>query len=219
MLEAAGRAHSPGPRGSACTPLHPPCTSNRGKQGPPCSQERVPCSETASEGTNSLLINDIWIAPSQSPLCFSQLQAEPGSSSQPNIQHWLLPPATDIGGYLPKLVFLRGKTENKISNTKMFLARHHVLSAHPKAAQVLCGSLCKATESEYGQEQGDSVGQGLSRAGRYLQECGSKPVHVPLQRKHGTALPDGGWLTDIWKRAGHHCWKGFILTDYSGAEH
>lgn len=37
----------------------------------------------------------------------------------------------------------------------------------------------------------------------YLQECGSKPIQVPLQRKHSTPRPDCGWLMDIWNRAGH----------------
>lgn len=95
------------------------------------------------------------------------------------------------------------------------MARHHVLSAHPKAAQVLCGSLLSKPLSL----NRDRTTGTVSGPSRYLQECGSKPVHIPLQRKHGTPRPDGGWLTDIWKRAGHRSWKGFILTDYSGVEH
>ena len=51
--------------------------------------------------------------------------------------------------------------------------------------------------------KGTVSGQSPSGPRRYLQECGSKPVHVPLQRKQGTPLPDCGWLTDIWKRTGH----------------
>lgn len=97
----------------------------------------------------------------------------------------------------------------RAASTSIFsavLSRQHVLSAPPNTTQMLCSSLCCHQSPSIGRAKGTVSEQGPSRPRRYLQECGSKPVHVPLQRKHGTPLPDCGWLTDIWKRTGHQSW-------------
>lgn len=64
----------------------------------------------------------------------------------------------------------------------------------------------EGTHSGTERDREEQGGAGRDRAHpsrHYLQECGSKPIQVPLQRKHGTPRPDCGWLMDIWNRAGH----------------
>lgn len=81
-----------------------------------------------------------------------------------------------------------------------------VLSAHskPMTWQDVKGH----TQGQGGTGRGREGQRGTERnrahpSRHYLQECGSKPIQVPLQRKHGTPRPDCGWLMDIWNRAGH----------------
>lgn len=114
---------------------------------------------------------------------------------------------------------MESREHEHLPNLAAVLARDCVSYTSQHTSGALQFFACSHWSLNINGTKGTMSGQRPSGPGHYLQECGSKPVHIPLQRKQGTPLPDCGWLTDIWKRTGHWSWKCFIFKDYLRLEY